>query len=453
MSPKPICPHTDATKLFAVCAHLRENQSNVSSEAREYYRCFSGRGLDRELVCKVCAEKGTEADIPKVYFCEECFQEVEENGRRLGDRGVPEYPVRNVGLELVSRSLSPLPDGARVVKIAAVQLATGSHWLALTDRHELLRLEFVAGNIRRVCGVAELGLPTDQELSLIASSTGDFAVVATTGETGVVVEIASGAVTMKLSRGNYHNEHCRYSAAFFEHDGRTLLVHATDWNRLDVSDPRTGQLLTSRAPTAYKSGEERPAHYLDYFHCGLVVSPDNEWVADNGWVWHPVGVVQMWNLRTWLTANVWESEDGKTKRSDIWREYFWDGPLCWVSNHQIAVWGVGRDDYSLLPAIRVIDVIDGKESTAIVGPFGPSEPTATSGAALRDGKLTDKGVFEFDRYLFAWSPAAGFSVWDIADGARLFEAREFCPLAYNRATQQFFSQDSAGNCRLTKLTP
>lgn len=87
---------------------------------------------------------------------------------------------------------------------------------------------------------------------------------------------------MRLDRGDYHEEHCNFPLAFFENRGRLLMVHGTDWNRLDVSDPVTGTLLTERSLTSYQDGQQQPDHYLDYFHCGLAVSPNREFVADNG---------------------------------------------------------------------------------------------------------------------------------------------------------------------------
>ncbi len=452
MLPKPSCSHPDAVNLFEVCSHLWENRKGSASGKGDYYRCFSGSGLDRSLLCKACDEIGSGINTPKVSICEECFLEMEEGGQRIGDWGVPGYKIRDAGLQMCSTTVSPLPDAARVVRIAPIHAASGSHWLVLTDRNELLRIDFVTEDCRRISGVAELGLPIDVELSLVVSKSGVFAVIATMfGEIGVVIEITSGKVTMALKRGDYRNEHCRFPAAFFEHDGETLLVHATDWNRLDISDPRTGRLLTPRAPTAFVKGEEMPPHYLDYFHCGLAISSNNEWIADNGWVWSPHGVVSTWSLRNWLIENIWESEDGVTKRSDVSRSYYWDGPLCWLNNCQLAAWGVGQDDYSLLPAVRVVDVTNGNEHPSIIGPFGPTEPATTPEAALQNTKLAVQGVLEFDHYLFAWSGAAGFTAWDIVDGARVFEEKTFCPLAYNRATQQFFSQDSAGTCRLSRL--
>ncbi len=47
----------------------------------------------------------------------------------------------------------------------------------------------------------------------------------------------------------------------------------------------------------------RPLHYLDYFHGELSVSPAENWIADNGWVWHPSGIVTSWSLQAWFNGN------------------------------------------------------------------------------------------------------------------------------------------------------
>jgi hypothetical protein len=114
------------------------------------------------------------------------------------------------------------------------------------------------------------------------------AVVAVHGSSGVVIDVERTTITMRLDRGDHHVHACRFSCAFFRSGGRTLLVHATDANRLEVSDPATGELLTERGPPPPWTGYgTAPPHHLDYFHGALLVSPDGEWIADDGWAWHP----------------------------------------------------------------------------------------------------------------------------------------------------------------------
>jgi hypothetical protein len=179
--------------------------------------------------------------------------------------------------------------------------------------------------------------------SLHVSPRGDLAaVVEARGRHGIVLDLDDGRPTMTLDRGAYHPEQTDFLVAFFEPDGQLRLVHGADLNRLDVCDPRTGGTLTVRSPTSYRSGKERPENYLDYFHGGLSISPGGERIADNGWVWHPLGVVTSWELRRWVREHPWESEDGPTRRSLCARKYFWNGPLCWFDDGTLAVWGYTR---------------------------------------------------------------------------------------------------------------
>ena len=139
------------------------------------------------------------------------------------------------------------------------------------------------------------------------------AVVNDFGQYGTVVDLRTGRATMTLNGGGYHPETVPFSATFAVHDGRPVLVHRTEWNRLDVSDPADGTLLTERGPTAYGRDEERPPNYLDYFHGRLFLSPTGRRLLDDGWVWHPVGIPTAWSLDRWLSDNVWESETGTSR--------------------------------------------------------------------------------------------------------------------------------------------
>jgi hypothetical protein len=249
----------------------------------------------------------------------------------------------------------------------------------------------------------------DSELAAVAN---------TYGRRGVVFDLSTGRVTMTLCRDEYLEDVSAFPLALADIDRRTVVIHGTDWNRLDVSDARTGVLLTQRRPTSYKRGEERPPHYLDYLHSQLALSPSQEHVADNGWVWHPVGVIRTWSLRRWLHDNVWESEDGPSLRSLTWRYYYWDGPLCWLDDHRLAVWGYGRDDEWLIPAVTVYDVRTGEPERWFAGP---------------------KGSLAFDEFLFSFDKTEGMTAWDVETRERVASEPGFCPAGYHRGSKQFIS--------------
>jgi hypothetical protein len=137
---------------------------------------------------------------------------------------------------------------------------------------------------------------------LHASPGGAFAAIVNDyGRYGSIIDLRSGQVTLALDGGNYHPETVPISFAFAQVKGWVVAIHRTAWNRLDISDPSTGSLLTARSPTSYQRGEDRPAHYLDYFHGALHISPNSVRIVDDGWVWHPVGIPTTWSLEQWAS--------------------------------------------------------------------------------------------------------------------------------------------------------
>ncbi|MEZ4446946.1 MAG: hypothetical protein R3B72_48145 [Polyangiaceae bacterium] len=255
------------------------------------------------------------------------------------------------------------------------------------------------------------------------------AVVNDYGRQGQVIDLRHGRVTMQLDGGDYHPDTVPFSAAFVDVGGRSLLAHRTSWNRLDLSDPRDGALLTARGPTSYRRGEERPEHYLDYFHGALRVSPSHRRIADDGWVWHPIGVVTTWELEPWL-ADPWESEDGASRGSLCARDYYWDHALCWIDDDVIAVGGIGEDDAWIIDGARIFDASTGRERLAFAGPGGTF---FSDGASLY---ASDEG---------------GLSRWDPRDGHRTGHVPGFRPTHHHRAAGELVSlQGSAGRWTLVR---
>ena len=94
-----------------------------------------------------------------------------------------------------------------------------------------------------------------------------------------VINIKNGKI-QEFKREDYHADVSAYSTGFIEKDGKILLIHQTQWNRLDITDLETGVLLTERkikievSPDKYdeKTGEKIKGksiseNYLDYFLC------------------------------------------------------------------------------------------------------------------------------------------------------------------------------------------
>ncbi len=413
-----------------VCVHLDR------ATDWDYAQYFGGAGLEYALICTDCRDQPEEIGANLREISPERFARIEEDGHWEWDRnaiiGRPQVLERPSDLSFRHEDVplaGPIP--APIADLRPIPASDRAEFLVLAEDGELLRVDPADGGIRRLMNVFDAGLSPGPKWMLHVSPGGEVAaVVEARGRYGVVLDLEEGRATMRLDRGDYHNEHTDFPAAFCVTDGRLLLVHGTDWNRLDASDPRTGELLTGRSPTSYRTGEERPEHYLDYFHGGLAVSPGGAHVVDNGWVWHPVGVVTSWSLRRWVGANPWESEDGPSKRALCQRAYFWGGPLCWIDGRTVAIWGYGNDDENLIPAALLFDAETGRRLRWFAGPVGS---------------------FAFDRYLFSHSADSGTSVWDVGTGERLLHDASFRPTTYHPGAGEFVTLLGDGRLRLSRL--
>lgn len=420
-----VCSHPRGPRPDRMCRHLADDE-DVSYVIR-----FTGGGVDHVLVCADCRDAPLES---LVEVCGECFRERQWSVFYMdGFTGAPEVLSRPTSLHLEHRdvavpalarfslrAVAPCPDPAR------------SLWLAVTDRGDLARIDLDARIVDPVVSLPGAAVPLDQEMGVVPSPCGRFAaVVSTKGRYGVVVDLTSGAVTMTLDRGNYHEDVQEYSVAFFLDGDRTLLVHATEWNRLDISDPATGALLTPR-DTTWHQGQPEPPHYLDYFHAGLTASADGRWLVDDGWVWHPVGVLRALDLRRWAHENVWESEDGPSVVTLRQAAYFWDAPRCFVADGILAVGGFGSDDEHMLDAALLFDVRTGELTRWFAGP-------------------PCRGRFVFDELLFCTAKERGTSAWDVATGERVFHDPAFSPAAYHPGLRRFLTPGEGGVLRTSAL--
>lgn len=418
------CGHrTPSTGRF--CAHL------LADEDASFHVRFTGRGLHHDLVGGACAKAGAQEDA-LVAVCEACMQaRISSVFDVEGVIGRPEVRSRPTTLRFEHREHRlPALTGAEIRAVAALEDSLRPRWLALTERGELLRVDLDDGGVTRLTSIGAEGLELAEPLAVHASPCGRFAaVVNVKGQRGVVVELESGAVTLRLDRGRYHIEHCAFSVAFFRDGESTRLVHATAWNRLDLSDPATGQLLTPRDTTwRRKQGEPRTAHELDYFHCGLTVSPDGEWLVDDGWVWTPVGVLRSFNLRRWARENVWESEDGPSVKELRSCSYFWDAPRCFVGERTLAAWGFGGDDLHMVDAAMLFDVESGK--------------------LLRWFAGAPRGEFRLALdYLLTSAKGHGTSIWDVETGERLHHDPDFLPWGHHRGARRFLTVVGGGVLR------
>ncbi len=426
------CPHEEAVKMGKVCVHFLENQNQRYQQ--DSCRIFSGHGFDFIFACSKCASLPAD-DLSKNLriVCGDCLDYLTSSSMPAKVVGLPEFSQRNARLSMVHQEQDdiPTPLPAPILDIQPVTANAGNVWVALTADKKLWQLDFERRSVSCLIELPESSLDFSKKITLHLSRSARFAaVVNTRGQNGLAVDLSVKKVIMLLDRGNYRIEHSNFSTAFFDFDNQTWLVHATNWNRLDISNPQNGELATWRISPVYKQGEKLPEHYLDYFHCGLRISPDQSWIVDNGWVWSPFGSILTWNLPRWLIDNVWESEDGPTKKVLCSRHYYWDGPLCWIDNHTLAVWGYGDDESLLVPAVRIFDVLTGEETRWFAGPTGE---------------------LVFDHYLFSFDQEHGLAVWDVQTGERLYHEPDFCPTGYHPGAKTFLTVLPEGKFRVSRL--
>ncbi len=432
------CSHPDSKAFGKVCPHL------LTGEEDEYKQYFTGAGLTYSLICLPCAEHIQDVVSDLQTVCALCFKNIAENGFWVGIGGQPEI-LREPSDLIFQNRIVKVPGLApdTLKEIQPLPCTSQSIWISVTTAGHLLQINLDSQSIVTLTTLEPSEVDLTKPVSLCFAPDGDFmAITNTLGTTGVVLDLASGRRTFQLQRGNYHSDVSPFPIAFFKHQSKTLLVHAIDWNKLHITDPATGTLLTPREFPSYDQGQ-RPQHYLDYFHGRLSISADQAWIVDDGWMWHPVGKIRSWSLNKWLEENIWESEHGQSEKRFSYRAYFWGGPMCWVDEHTLAVWGYGEDDEWLIPAVCLYDVISGSRVRWFAGPEVQSQ---------KQKRLADfGGGLVFDRYLFAYSAKYGISVWDVAKGACLLVDETFFPIRYHAGTQEFLSFNSDGAFQLSRL--
>jgi hypothetical protein len=425
------CGHDREPSGTSLCVHLR-----VCREPwLRYLRWYTGSGMNMELLCNSCVverEKGQ--SVTTEVVCQECSEyATTEIGDLDGVRGKPEIRIRSEPFN-PQLQVTKLPkEIGAIVDLSPIITEDRSIWLLLTEDGLLVKFDAAAGTWKRLA-CASLAPEPDHtpwcdhvlKRHLHGSPSGDFAAIVNDyGRYGQIIDLRSGRVTLALDGGDYHAETIPFSFAFARLAGREVAIHRTDWNRLDMSDLSTGTLLTARDLTSYQQGENRPTHYLDFFHGALHVSPNSVHIVDDGWVWQPVGMPTTWSLERWSSGNVWESEDGPTRKVVCARDYYWDHALVWLDDNRIAVGGLCDDDKDMIDGVRIFDLSlpgSGVVRWRTDWPW-PRELTAFAGPA---------GAFFSDGQLLFSSDQSGLSRWDINDGARTGYLQGFKPTHHHR---------------------
>ena len=364
----PCCPHlrpgSPATP-WRGCEHL-------FSEGEEVFnRAWRGEGAAHDMLCKACFEQ-EECASPLYTLCRKCQEHVvarlwwDESRGKTSQRSAATLTNPLTLASTWALELSPLavPQG-----LIASPDGQSCYVLGRGEGEQTFELWSVSASSQQRVMAALPYMDEDEPPGLAACSRSAryVAICTPRGQHGVLVDAVEQRVVMPLDRGDYYPEQTQFPVAFFEHEGREVVVHGTQWNRLDVSVARTGQLLTAREPELGDDGRAISAHNLDFFHGQLRASPGGQWVVDMGWVWHPWGVMLAWRLDRWLAESVWEAESGESKHDlcGISGED-WHYPYCFVDEHTVAVAAILGDDGLPIPGITLLDVRTGRE-TGFIG--------------------------------------------------------------------------------------
>ena len=268
------CRHDREPFGAAMCAHLRVCREPWLG----YVRSYTGTGMGTELLCHSCVDECKNGrSITTEVVCQECFEyAITEIGDLDGVRGKPEIRIRSEPFNLQLHNTRLPTEAGTIVDVSPIANEGRSIWLLLGENGLVTRFDADTGECRRLAHVSLAAEPDHKpwcghilKRRLHASPGGDFAAIVNDyGRYGLIIDLRSGQVTLALDGGDYHSETVPFSFAFVQVNGRVVAIHRRAWNRLDVSDPSTGNLLTARGPTSYQRGEDRPIHYLDYFHGG-----------------------------------------------------------------------------------------------------------------------------------------------------------------------------------------
>ena len=166
---------------------------------------------------------------------------------------------------------------------------------------------------------------------------GDYICVVENFATHGAVFDRNHGTTTSIEREDYHADVSSYSIGFLERNGHTLLIHQTQWNRLDITDLTTGQLLTERVIRHEKIGVDENGvpqmiaeNYKDFFHGLIHFSPENKKFLSNGWIWHPIGSIACYDVEQFLKS--YEPGGHGTCGTDNW-----DVPCTFINDTTLVV--------------------------------------------------------------------------------------------------------------------
>ena len=227
------------------------------------------------------------------------------------------------------------------------------------------------------------------------------------GLNAAVVNITNKSI-IKLSREDYKCDVSSYSIGFLERDGRVLLIHQTQWNRLDITDLETEELLTEREIIHRQTNETvtdkwgktvhkvEKKNYIDYFHSLFHISPDGKHFLSNGWVWQPSD-----NIICFETERFLKEYEPCGEKIDYYRGHSWDKPCAFV----------GNDIFVIAADNDVITIEDGISEAELKEPPAYHQLLFYKLSEIKSHKYTYSGYEGYDTFSLAYSGKADCDVF------------------------------------------
>lgn len=151
---------------------------------------------------------------------------------------------------------------------------------------------------------------------------------------------------LHLWRGEYYVEHSKSPISLYKNDNSVPhLIYADDWNRVQIMNLNTRQVLTATKSLIEEGAEERHIEYYktqkesnklawpsnyDYFYGELLMAPDNKHFASAGWFWGSYDCSNAYLIDDFIN-NIRISDIHITTGEHIVRS------MCWVNNNTIAI--------------------------------------------------------------------------------------------------------------------
>jgi hypothetical protein len=159
--------------------------------------------------------------------------------------------------------------------------------------------------------------------SAVNSPSGKYAVIyEKLGTKALVLE--NGKVLREINRSFYYANAYEYPITLFcLSNGREVMAHCPDrYSQLEIDDLSTGERLT-------KSADRKPR---DYFFSRLSVNSKGTMLLAAGWVWHPMDVVNVYDIELALQ----DSHTLDSKGIGIWVDSE-DNSAAFIDNNKIAI--------------------------------------------------------------------------------------------------------------------